>query len=104
MGDEYFDRGMAVLRRGGAIVHEGAPQSLSRLMFLLAKFALFNLLPNGKAVKGYGTHRVDRRLLMEDWAVLSSCWKKAKVLILLTGLAYDAHSHADSIQALAVSR
>jgi len=67
MGEEYLGRGLAVLRRGGTLVHYGAPQSFSRFLLFLAEFALFNLLPNGKAIKGYGTHRVDHRLLMEDW-------------------------------------
>jgi NADPH:quinone reductase-like Zn-dependent oxidoreductase len=70
MGEEYIERGLAVLRRGGALVFYGGPQSFSRLLLLLAKLALLNLLPNGKAIKGYGTHRVDVNLLKEDWLVL----------------------------------
>jgi NADPH:quinone reductase-like Zn-dependent oxidoreductase len=79
MGEDYVERGLAVLRRGGTLVHYGGPQSFSRLLFLLAKFVLFNLLPNGKAVKGYGTHRVDIRLLKEDWLVLFKLLEEGKI-------------------------
>jgi NADPH:quinone reductase-like Zn-dependent oxidoreductase len=79
MGEDYIERGLAVLRRGGILVHYGAPQSFSRMLFLLAKFVLFNLLPNGKAVKGYGTHRVDIRLLKEDWLVLFNLLEEGKI-------------------------
>jgi NADPH:quinone reductase-like Zn-dependent oxidoreductase len=79
MGDEYCERGLAVLRRGGTLVHYGGPQSFSRLLFLLAKFVLFNLLPNGKAVKGYGTHQIDIRLLKEDWLVLFKLLEEGKI-------------------------
>jgi NADPH:quinone reductase-like Zn-dependent oxidoreductase len=70
MAEEYFERGLAVLRRGGVMVHYGGPESFSRMLLLLAKLVLYNLLPNGKSVKGYGTHRVDIGLLKEDWAEL----------------------------------
>jgi NADPH:quinone reductase-like Zn-dependent oxidoreductase len=48
-------------------------------LLLLAEFALFSLLPNGKAMKGYGTHRVDHRLLMEDWAKLFKLLEEGKI-------------------------
>jgi NADPH:quinone reductase-like Zn-dependent oxidoreductase len=70
MGEEYFERGLAVLRRGGVFVHYGGPQSLSRFLLLMAKFVLYTVLPNGKTIKGYGTHRVDQQLLNEDWGEL----------------------------------
>jgi NADPH:quinone reductase-like Zn-dependent oxidoreductase len=69
MAEEYFERGLAV-RRGGVMVHYGGPESFSRMLLLLGKLVLYNLLPNGKSVKGYGTHRVDIGLLKEDWAEL----------------------------------
>ena len=37
----------------------GGPESFSRFLLLMAKFLLYNVLPNGKAIKAYGTHRVD---------------------------------------------
>jgi NADPH:quinone reductase-like Zn-dependent oxidoreductase len=70
MAEEYFERGLAVLRRGGGFVHYGGPQSFSRFLLLMAKLILYSLLPNGKSIKGYGTHRVDIGLLREDWAEL----------------------------------
>ncbi|MFB0517626.1 MAG: medium chain dehydrogenase/reductase family protein [Candidatus Neomarinimicrobiota bacterium] len=79
MGEEYLKRGLAVLRRGGTLVHYGAPQSISRFLLLLAEFALFSLLPNGKVLKGYGTHRVPHRLLMEDWAILFQLLEEGKI-------------------------
>jgi len=79
MGEEYLRRGLAVLRRGGTLVHYGAPQSFSRFLLFLAEFALFNLLPNGKAIKGYGTHRVDKRLLVGDWLVLFKLLEEGKI-------------------------
>lgn len=79
MGEEYFERGLAVLRRGGALVHYGGPQSFSRFLLLMAKFILYNLLPNGKAIKGYGTHRGDINLFKEDWTKLFKLLKEGKI-------------------------
>jgi NADPH:quinone reductase-like Zn-dependent oxidoreductase len=79
MGEEYFERGLAVLRRGGTLVHYGGPEGFSRFLLLMAKFVMFNLLPNGKAIKGYGTHRVDHRLLKEDWAKLFKLLEEGKI-------------------------
>jgi NADPH:quinone reductase-like Zn-dependent oxidoreductase len=70
MGEECFERGLAVLRRGGVLVHYGGPQSMARLLLLVAKLIVYNLLPNGKTVKGYGTHRLGVDLFKEDWAKL----------------------------------
>ena len=79
MGEEYFDRGMAVLRRGGTLVHYGGPQSLQRLLVLVAKLVLYNLLPNGKKIRGYGTHRVGIDLMKEDWAMLFKLLEEGKI-------------------------
>lgn len=70
MGEEYFGRGLAVLRRGGVLATYGAPQSFSHFLLLVAKLAFYNLLPNGKAIKGYGTHRLGVELFKEDWTRL----------------------------------
>jgi NADPH:quinone reductase-like Zn-dependent oxidoreductase len=48
-------------------------------LLLIAKLALFNLLPNGKAIKGYGTHRVDINLLKEDWLVLFKLLEEGQI-------------------------
>jgi NADPH:quinone reductase-like Zn-dependent oxidoreductase len=70
MGEEYFERSLAVLRRGGLLVHYGGPQSFSRFLLLIAKLILYNLLPNGKKIEGYGTHRLGTDLFKEDWTKL----------------------------------
>jgi NADPH:quinone reductase-like Zn-dependent oxidoreductase len=79
MCEEYFERGLAVLRRGGVFVHYGGPQSFSRFVLLMAKFILYSALPNGKSIKGYGTHRVDKGLLKEDWAELFRMLEEGKI-------------------------
>ena len=48
-------------RRGGALIHYGAAQSLSHFLFLVLKLVIYNLLPNGKGIKGYGTIVVTSR-------------------------------------------
>jgi len=70
MAEDYLRRGMAVLRRGGTLVHYGGPESLARFILFLAEFIWLNVAPDGKAIKGYGTHRVDFQLLKEDWSKL----------------------------------
>ena len=79
MDEEYFERGLAVLRRGGMLVHYGGPQSLSRFLLLMAKFILYNLLPNGKVIKGYGTHRLGVDLFEEDWNTLFKLLEEDKI-------------------------
>jgi len=79
MGDEYCERGLAVLRRGGALVHYGGPQSFSGFLRLMAKFILYNLLPNGKSIKGYGTHRGDINMFKEDWATLFKLLEEGQI-------------------------
>lgn len=70
MGEEVFGRGLAVLRRGGVLVHYGAPQSFLRFLLLVVKLVFYNLLPNGKKVEGYGTHRLGVDLFKKDWGTL----------------------------------
>ena len=70
MGEEHFEPGLAVLRRGGMLVTFGGPESFARFLLLVAKLFLYNLLPNGKAIKGYGTHRGEIEPFKEDWATL----------------------------------
>lgn len=79
MGEEYFERGLAVLRRGGILVHFGAPQSFSRFLWLVIKLVYFGLLPNGKAVKGYGTHRLGVELFKEDWKALFTLLEEGRI-------------------------
>ena len=79
MAEDYLRRGMAVLRRGGVLVHYGAPESLPRFGLFLAEFMWLNLVPDGKAIKGYGTHRVDLKLLKEDWCQLFILLAEGKI-------------------------
>ena len=79
MAEDYLRRGMAVLRRGGTLVHYGGPESLSRFILFLAEFLWLNVVPDGKAIKGYGTHRVDLRLLKEDWIKLFDLLKAGQI-------------------------
>jgi NADPH:quinone reductase-like Zn-dependent oxidoreductase len=79
MASEYFERGLAVLRRGGSLVHYGGPESFSGFLSLVAKLIWFNLLPNGKSIKGYGTHRIDQQLLVSDWSALFTLLGEGKI-------------------------
>jgi NADPH:quinone reductase-like Zn-dependent oxidoreductase len=79
MGEEYFERGLAILKRGGVLVHYGGPQSFSRFLLLVTKFILYNLLPNGKRIKGYGTHRGEIEPFKEDWGELFTLLEEGKI-------------------------
>jgi NADPH:quinone reductase-like Zn-dependent oxidoreductase len=81
MGGDYLDRGFSLLRRGGKWVHYGNPLSVSGLLLLLAKFTLFNVLPNGKSLKVYGTglFEFNRRPFLEDWAKLFKLLEEGKI-------------------------
>jgi NADPH:quinone reductase len=85
MGEETFERGLAVLRRGGILVHYGAPQSLAHFVLLVAKLLLYNLLPNGKSIQGYGTHRLGVDLFKEDWTTLFKLLEEGKIKPILAG-------------------
>jgi NADPH:quinone reductase-like Zn-dependent oxidoreductase len=79
MADEYFNPCLATLRRGGVLVHYGAPQSFGRLWVLVAKLLFNNLLPNGKKIEGYGTHRLGTDLFKEDWTTLFKLLEEGKI-------------------------
>lgn len=79
MGEEYFERGLAVLRPGGRLVHYGGPQSFSRFLLLVAKLLFYNLLPNGKQIKGYGTHRGEIEPFREDWRQLFQMLEEGRI-------------------------
>ncbi len=79
MGEEYFERSLAVLRRNGVLVTYGAPQSFSRFVLLVLKLILYNLLPYGKTIKGYGTHRLGVDLFKEDWQKLFTLLEEGKI-------------------------
>lgn len=65
MGEETFERGLAVLRKGGVLIHYGGPQSLSRMLLLIVKVIGYNL--TGRKIEGYGTSRLGVELFKQDW-------------------------------------
>jgi NADPH:quinone reductase-like Zn-dependent oxidoreductase len=79
MGEETYERSLAVLRRGGVLVHYGAPQSFARFLLLVVKLITYNLLPNGKKIEGYGTHRLGVDLFREDWQKLFTVLEEGKI-------------------------
>lgn len=85
MGEEYFARGLSVLKRGGVLVHYGAPQSFSHFLQLIAKLILYNVMPNGKAIKGYGTHRLGTDLFKEDWTALFKLLEAGHIKPIIAG-------------------
>lgn len=77
----YLDRGFSLLRRGGTWVQYGNPLSFSGLLRLLSKLFLFNLLPNGRSLKLYGTSTsmFGKRPFLEDWAALFKLLEEGKI-------------------------
>jgi NADPH:quinone reductase-like Zn-dependent oxidoreductase len=77
----YLDRGLSLLRRGGTWVQYGNPLSFSGLLRLLAKLILFNVLPNGRSLKLYGTttSKFGRGRYLEDWATLFRLLEEGKI-------------------------
>ena len=61
------------------LVHYGGPQSFGRFLLLVGKLLLGNLLPNGKKIVGYGTHRLGTDLFKEDWAALFDLLAAGKI-------------------------
>ncbi len=85
MGEEYFERGLAVLRRGGVLVAYGGPQSFGRFLLLLVKLIGYNLLPNGKKIIGYGTHRESIAQFKDDWAALFKLLETGQIRPVIAG-------------------
>jgi len=81
MGGDYFKRGYSVLGRGGTLVGYGNPLSVSRTLKHLGQVVLFNLLPDGRSAKYYGTgaSRLNRRPFLEDWATLFKLLEEGKI-------------------------
>lgn len=79
MGEAYLKRGLGVLRRGGVMVHYGAPQSMPEFIRFVAGYILYNLLPNGVKIKGYGTHRLGVELFEEDWNALFKLLEEVQI-------------------------
>jgi NADPH:quinone reductase-like Zn-dependent oxidoreductase len=81
MGGDYVKRGYSLLGRGGKIVEFGNPLSFSGMLKLLGQIVLFNLLPDGKSARVYGTgaSRFNRRPFLEDWAALFKLLEECKI-------------------------
>ena len=81
IGGDYIQRSFSLLRRGGTFVGYANPLSLSRMFRFLGQVILFNLWPNGRSAKYYGTgsSRLNRRPFLEDWAVLFKLLEEGKI-------------------------
>jgi NADPH:quinone reductase-like Zn-dependent oxidoreductase len=79
MGPEYFERGLSLMHSGGILVAYGAPQSFSDFLSLVVKLITTNLLPNGKSIKGYGTHREGVDTFKDDWTALFQLLEEGKI-------------------------
>jgi NADPH:quinone reductase-like Zn-dependent oxidoreductase len=85
MGEQYLARGLKVLQRGGVLVHYGAPRSFGRLLWLIVQLGFYTLLPNGKSIKGYGTHREEAEKLKQDWSKLFQLLEEEKIKPIIAG-------------------
>jgi NADPH:quinone reductase-like Zn-dependent oxidoreductase len=85
MGQEYFEPGLSLLGGGGVLVAFGAPQSFNDFLLLVAKLVFYNLLPNRKRIKGYGTHREGVDTFKEDWSALFGLLADSKIKPLVAG-------------------
>jgi NADPH:quinone reductase-like Zn-dependent oxidoreductase len=81
IGGDYIKRGFSLLRRGGTYLGYANPLSVSRTFRFLGQVILFNLLPNGRSAKYYGTgiSRFNRRPFLEDWATLFKLLEEGKI-------------------------
>ncbi len=68
-----------MLRRGGVLVHYGGPESFGGFLRLVVKLIGYNLMPNGKKIKGYGTHREDVEVFKQDWGHLFKLLEEGKI-------------------------
>jgi NADPH:quinone reductase-like Zn-dependent oxidoreductase len=86
MGEEYFEGGLKVLKKGGVLVTYGAPQGLSHFGLLVVKLLLYNALLIGKSIKGYGTHRLGVDLFKVDWLALFKLLEGGKIKPIVAGI------------------
>jgi len=85
MGEEYLSRGVAMLRRGGTLAGYGAPQGRWNMLLLAAGWLWYSVLPNGKSVKLYGTHRESIESFREDWAKLFALLEEGRIRPVIAG-------------------
>lgn len=79
MFSDYVGQGLSVLKKGGHLVQYGAPTSKAQFRKFLGQFILTNLLPNGKKIAGYGTHRLGVDLFEPDWTSLFKLLEEGKI-------------------------
>lgn len=84
MFSDYVSQGLSVLRRGGLLVQYGAPQTKAQFRKFLGQFILTNLLPNGKRIAGYGTHRLGVELFEPDWTTLFNLLREGQIKPIIT--------------------
>ena len=86
IGGDYIKYSFSLLRRGGTYVGYANPLSLSRMFRFLGQVVLFNLLPNGRSAKYYGTgaSRFNRRPFLEDWTTLFKLLEEGKIKPVIT--------------------
>jgi NADPH:quinone reductase-like Zn-dependent oxidoreductase len=86
IGGAYLRRGFSVPARGGTYVGYANPLSIPRTLLLLAQVLLFNLLPNGRSAKYYGTGgwRINRQPFPDDWAALFSLLQEGRIKPVIT--------------------
>ena len=85
MAAEYFDRCMKVMRRGGVLVHYGGPRSKRGFYKLVVKLIYYNLLPNGKCIKGFGTHTGGIEKYEADWLALFQMLEQGEIKPVVAG-------------------
>jgi NADPH:quinone reductase-like Zn-dependent oxidoreductase len=82
IGSAYTDRSLALLKRGGKLVEFVPASGGIQLVLGLAKLALLNLWPDGKAVEFYGIsalYQVDKRPFMTDLPILFRLLAEGKI-------------------------
>ncbi len=87
IGGDYIDRAFPLLRRGGVLVEYGNPLSFRRMLRLLAKSIVLNLMPNGRTIKAYGSSssNFNRKPFLEDWALLFRLLQEGKIHPVISG-------------------
>lgn len=89
MGGDYVEKAFPLLRPGGVLVEYGNPLSMRGLLRTLARTLVLNLLPNGRTVKPYGASAFlpfNRKLFLEDWAVLFRLLQEGKIRPVISGV------------------
>ena len=87
IGGNYIERAFPMLRRGGVLVEYGNPLSTRGLLRTFAKMLAFDLLPNGKMMKFYGTSFLlfNRKPFLEDWVILFGLLQEGRIRPVVSG-------------------